>query len=153
MISSLSSPRDSLESSPAPQSKSINTSELSLLYGPTLTSVHDYWKNHSFDYIVGKVIAVLVAQSCPTVCNPWTVAHQAPLSMEFSRQEYSSGLPCPPPGHLPNPGTEPVSLMSPELAGGFFTTSATWKAHNGASSAPKSLGQILQESLKKCFQE
>ena len=58
LISSLSSPRDSLESSPAPQSKSINTSELSLLYGPTLTSVHDYWKNHSFDYIVGKVIAV-----------------------------------------------------------------------------------------------
>ena len=43
--------------------------------------------------------------------TPWTVAHQAPLSMEFSRQEYWSGLPCPPPGDLPDPGTEPGSLM------------------------------------------
>ena len=51
----------------------------------------------------------------------WTVAHQVPLSMRFSRQEYWSGLPCPPPGDLPDPGMEPTSLMSPELAGGFFT--------------------------------
>ena len=43
-------PRNSQESSPAPQFESINSSVLSLLYGPTLTSVHDYWKNHSFDY-------------------------------------------------------------------------------------------------------
>ena len=49
--------------------------------------------------------------------------------MGFSRQEYWSGLPCPPPGDLPNPGTEPTSLMSPALAGGFFTTSSTWEAH------------------------
>ena len=42
---------DSQESSPTPQFKSINSSALSLLYGPTLTSIHDYWKNHSFDYI------------------------------------------------------------------------------------------------------
>ena len=54
----------------------------------------------------------------------WTVAHQAPLSMNFSRQEYRSGLPFPTPGDL-NPGIEPVS---PALAGGFFTTSATWEA-------------------------
>ena len=53
--------------------------------------------------------------------TPWTVACQAPLSMGFSKQEYWSGLPCPPPGDLPNPGTEPESLMSPALAGGFFT--------------------------------
>ena len=45
------SPRDSQESSPAPQFKSINSSALSLPYGPTLTSVYDYWKNHSFDYM------------------------------------------------------------------------------------------------------
>ena len=57
----------------------------------------------------------------------WTVACQAPLSLGFSRQEYWSGLPCPPPGDLPEPGIEPTSLMSPELAGRFFTTSATWK--------------------------
>ena len=58
----------------------------------------------------------------------WTVAHQAPLSMGFCRQEYWSGLPCPPLGNLPNPGIEPVSLTSPALAGGFFTTSTTWEA-------------------------
>ena len=58
----------------------------------------------------------------------WTVAHQAPLNMGFSRQEYWSQLPCPPPGNLPDPGIEPVSLMSPELAGRFFTTSTTWEA-------------------------
>ena len=52
----------------------------------------------------------------------WTVACQAPLSMGFSRQEYWSGLPCPPPGDLPNPGVEPACLMSPALAGEFFTT-------------------------------
>ena len=52
----------------------------------------------------------------------WTGAHQAPLSMGFSRQEYWSGLLCPPPGDLPNPGTEPASLMSLALAGRFFTT-------------------------------
>ena len=58
----------------------------------------------------------------------WSVAHQAPLFMEFSRQEYWSGLPCPPPGNFPNPGMEPSSLTSPSLEGGFFTTSATWEA-------------------------
>ena len=57
--------------------------------------------------------------------TPWTIAHQAPLSMGFSRQEYWSGLPCPFPRDLPDPGTEPESLMSPALAGEFFTTSTT----------------------------
>ena len=55
----------------------------------------------------------------------WTVAHQSPPSMGFSRQEYWSEEPCPPPGDPPNPGIEPASLMSPALAAGFFTTSAT----------------------------
>ena len=58
--------------------------------------------------------------------TPWTVAYQASQSMEFSRQEYWSGLPFPSPGDLPNPGIEPMSLMTPALTGGFFTTSATW---------------------------
>ena len=52
---------------------------------------------------------------------PWTVALQAPLSMEFSRQEYWSGLPFPSPGDLPDRGIEPVFPTSPALAGGFFT--------------------------------
>ena len=59
--------------------------------------------------------------------TPWTVAYQAPLSMEFSRQEYWSRLPFPPPGALPYPRIEPVSLASPALAGGFFTTVAPVK--------------------------
>ena len=53
---------------------------------------------------------------------PWTVAHQAPLLMGFPRQKYWSGLPFPPPGDLPNPGIEPVSPVTPALAGRFFTT-------------------------------
>ena len=57
-----------------------------------------------------------------------TIAYQAPLSIRFSRQEYWSGLPCPPPGDLPNPGIKHMSLMSPALPGRFFTTSATWEA-------------------------
>ena len=64
-------------------------------------------------------------QLCAT---PWTIAHQAPLSMGFSRQEYWSGLPCPPPGDLSDPGIEPASLVSPALAGRLFTTSTTWEA-------------------------
>ena len=52
---------------------------------------------------------MLVTQSCLTLCDPWTIAHQAPLSMEFSRQEYRSGLPLSSPGELPDPGIEPVS--------------------------------------------
>ena len=59
----------------------------------------------------------------------WAVAYWGPLSMGFSRQEYWSGLPWLPPEDLPNPGMQPRSLMPPALAGGFFTTSATWKAH------------------------
>ena len=57
----------------------------------------------------------------------WTEAHHAPLSMELSRQEYWNGLPFPSPGDLPNPGTETMSLVSPALAGGFFTICATWE--------------------------
>ena len=52
----------------------------------------------------------------------WTVAHQAPLSMGFSRQEYWSRLPLPVPGDLPNPGIKPAPLSTPALAGRFFTT-------------------------------
>ena len=60
--------------------------------------------------------------------TPWTVAHQAPLSMGFPRQEYCSGLPCLSPGDLANPEMEPASLVSPALAGRFFTTSTIWEA-------------------------
>ena len=59
-----------------------------------------------------------------------TVAHQAPLFMGFSKQEYWSRLPCCPPRDLPGPGIVPASLMSSALTGEFFTTSATWEALN-----------------------
>ena len=49
--------------------------------------------------------------------SPWIIVHQAPLSLEFSRQEYWSRLLCPPPGDLPDPGIEPTVLMSPTLIG------------------------------------
>ena len=148
-----------------------------------------------------------VAQSCPTLSDPMTAAHQAPPSMGFSRQEYWSGvplpspkhlytypylslccvvysgslashgvyvcakslqlcpilcdamdysppgssvhgipqarilegLPWPPPGDLPDPRIELTSLMSPALAGGFFTTSATWEAQANHGSLVKSI--------------
>ena len=62
--------------------------------------------------------------------TPRTVAHQAPLPTGFSRLEYWSGLPFPPPGDLPDPGIKPLSLASPALAGGFFATSATWETQD-----------------------
>ena len=88
MIWSACSPRDSQESSPTPQFKSINSSVLCFLYGPTLTSMHDYWKNHSFKWVPilaltftsnmiwGKFLQLSAAaaakllQSCPTLCDP-----------------------------------------------------------------------------------
>ena len=69
--------------------------------------------------------------SCVQICATlWTAACQATLSMGFCRKEYWSGLLCPTPADLPNPGIEPMSPMSPAFTGGFFTTSTTWEAPN-----------------------
>ena len=65
-----------------------------------------------------------VAQSCSTLCDPWTVTHQASLSMEFSSQEYRSGLPFSSPGDLPDPGIEP---MSPALQADSLLSETTGK--------------------------
>ena len=76
----------------------------------------------------------LCLRVCSVVCDSatlWTVAHQAPLSMGFFRQEYWSGLPCPPSRELPIPGIKLRSLTSPAIAGGFFTIRATWEAPFG----------------------
>ena len=84
------------------------------------------WGPH---FRVSCVLCVLSCFSCvPSCVTPWTVAHQVPLSMEFSRQKLWSGLLCPPPRDLHDPGIEPASLMSPALTGGFFTASTTWEA-------------------------
>ena len=61
--------------------------------------------------------ACVISQLCQTLYNPWTVAHLAPLSTGLARQEHCSGLPCPPPGDLPDPGVKPQSLGPPTLAG------------------------------------
>ena len=61
-----------------------------------------------------------------SVMAPWTVARQTPVPLGVSRQECWRGLPFPPPGDLRDSGTEPVSLTSPTLAAGFFTSSTTW---------------------------
>ena len=68
-------------------------------------------------------------QLCRLFETLWTIADHAPLSTGFSTQEHWSGLPCPPPGDLPDPGIEHRSVASPALAGGFFTTSTAWEAH------------------------
>ena len=73
-------------------------------------------------------VCVCVLSRDKLFATPETVAHQAPLSMEFSRQEYWNGLPFPPSEDLPNPGTEP---MTSALAGGFFTTEPPGKSKLG----------------------
>ena len=79
------------------------------------------------DIFAIELLACVRAQSCLShhvllFVTPWDVAYQAPLSMGFPRQEYWSGLSCPPPGDLPDPGIEPRSFASPALAGRFFST-------------------------------
>ena len=83
------------------------------------------------DYGTRQRVSVLSLFLCPTLCDPIDCSCQAPLSMRFSRQEYWSGFPCPPPGDLPDPGIELESFMSPALVGVFFTTSATWEVLKG----------------------
>ena len=93
-----------------------------MLFPPTPTQVHNgkYFSVYNMKKYIHTYIHVL---SCAQLfATPWTVAHQAPLVMEFSQQEYWSELPFPPPGDLPDSGTEPTSLVSPALADKFFTT-------------------------------
>ena len=78
----------------------------------TATKVVIYYLFSSI-FIMHQFISV--TQSCPALATPWTVAHQAPLSMGFSRQEYWSGWPCPTPWDLPDPGIEPESPAAPAL--------------------------------------
>ena len=74
-------------------------------------------------------------QSCPTLCDPMGCSPPGSLSMGYPRQEYWRALLFSSPGDLPNPGMEPESLMSPALASGFFTISATWQAQLNISPA------------------
>ena len=102
-----------------------------------MSEVH--WPLFSLSHLAESVG---VSHCCPlhTACvlhcvqvfaTPWTVAHQAPLSMGFPRQESWSGSPFPPPGDLPDPWIEPVSPVFPAVAGRFFTTEPPGKPHSG----------------------
>ena len=71
--------------------------------------------------LTSRVMCVVLSR-VRIFATPWTAARQAPLSMEFSTQNYWSGLPFPTPGYLPNPGIEPKSLASPALTSRVFTT-------------------------------
>ena len=74
-----------------------------------------YFRGFLFGFFFPKNVFQGVFQSYLTLATTWTVVHKAPLSMGFSGQEYWSGLPCSPPGDLPNPGIEPVSPVTPAL--------------------------------------
>ena len=96
---------------------------LSFLFSPFLSFFFFLSYFFLYFFLIGELSYSILFFSCKVVSDsfitPWTVAHQAPLSMGFPRQEFSSGLPFPAPGDLPNPGIEP---KCPALAGGFFTT-------------------------------
>jgi len=80
-----------------------------------------------FIWVFSVMLCAKPLQLCPALPPDGLVARQAPLSMGFSRQEYWSGLSCPPLGELPHPKMKLTSLMSLALTGRFFTTSATYK--------------------------
>ena len=73
-------------------------------------------KEHPIVVFISVHSGGLVAKLCPTLATPWTVACQAPLHMGFSRQEYWSGFPFPPPGDIPDPGIKPPSLKKENVS-------------------------------------
>ena len=121
-------------------------------YNICLWLLHLVWQ--SLDPSILLCACVLSCFSCVWLfVTLWTPAYQASLVKKFSREEYWSGLPCPRPGDLPDPGIEPVSLRSPAVAGGFFTTSAIWKAptcNDGMMQSP-TVTIWDKSSIKQCF--
>ena len=91
------------------------------------------------------ICCCLVTKSCLILCDLWTIAFQAPLSLGFPRQDYWSGLPFPSPGHLPDPGIIPAS---PALAGGVFTTEPPGKPKYTIEIHKYKVNLILAESTK-----
>ena len=107
------------------KSKSASHASLDLPLGPVLFILHNnvgfFSPEVKTAFYFSPLKSLRCAQSCPTLVTLLPVARQAPLPMGLFRQGYWSGLPFPPPGDLPDPGIEPLSLMSPALAGSFFT--------------------------------
>ena len=77
---------------------------------------------YSYFFFICVCVCVCVCLVISDSEMPWTIVHQVPQSMEFSGQEYWSGLPFPPPGDLPHPGSEFMPPVSPTLTGRFFTS-------------------------------
>ena len=111
---------------------------IKLIFSKVLSQLHFCWAIKSHIYVFVHIPSYICTRTCMCascfsrvwlIVRLWTVAHQAPLSMGFSSQEYWSGLPYTPRGDLPDPEIKPMSLMSLALEGRFFTTSTTWKAH------------------------
>ena len=102
-----------------------------------------FWPPDAKNWLIWNV---QLLSHVPLFVTPWTAAHQAPLSMRFSRQVYWSGWPFPPPGDAPNPGIKPKFLMSPASIGRFFASSATWEAHNKACIFIKSIEEAMGSS-------
>ena len=89
-------------------------------------SVQEGWLMVLPIIVEGRCVRPQLLSCASPFVTPWIAAQQVPLYLGFSRQEYWSGLPCPPPGDLPDPGIEIESFTSPALAGRLFTTGATW---------------------------
>ena len=89
-----------------------------------------YLSSDTFQTVLNFLLLFSVLNHVWPSAVPWAIAYQAPLPMEFFRQEYWGRVPLPTSGDLPHPGIEPASLASPALAGGFFTTSTTWVTEN-----------------------
>ena len=113
-----------------------------------------YLEHILLDAYIFRTVLWCVLSHVRLFATPWTVAFQATLSIEFSRQEYQSGLPFPSPGNLPDPGIEPVPLTSPTLvlASTFFTTSATQEAVYGSRMGYFSCQKTMFQQFRRSFQ-
>ena len=100
---------------------------------------------------IGVTLGVFMLSYVWLFETQWTITCQAPLSMEFPRQECWSGLPFPSPGDLPNPGMEPTFLVAPVLVSGFLTTCATWEAPNFVKYIEVNLTYPSPLSICQCF--
>ena len=134
--------------------QSVGSQRVRYDWATELTDVGNRMTEH-FHLTVAMVFAVCRAQSLSCVwllATPWTVAHQGPLPMGFSRQGYWSGCPFPSKGDLPEPGIEPKSLGPPSLAGGFFTTAQPGNLKTVYGALRKANTNLI-EQMGKCFQD
>ena len=145
-------PKQSLHLLPPPMWQYFHfcLSTLTLFIDNTENSILFLKFQMSFTIMFKSCVCLLSHFSCVWLfVTLQTVAHQVPLSIGFSRQEYWNGLPCPPPWNLPDPGIEPASLTSPALAGRIFTTNTTQEAHHvQVLSFSKSFLQYFSSQLR-----